>query len=61
MPVLGLKMDKNWDGKDQNVVKLLKRIYDTICIFSTILDIEQFTNYSLVKNYKTLIESKKSN
>ena len=50
----GLKMSKHWDGTDHNVVKLLERIYDTITIFSTILDINQFTNYSLVKNYKKL-------
>jgi hypothetical protein len=56
----GLKMAKHWANGDQNVVKLLERIYDTVSIFGTVLDLGQFTNYSLVKNYKTLLESKNS-
>lgn len=53
----GLKMTKYWDKQDQDVDQLVKRVYDTIKIFSTVLDMEQFINYSLVKNkelWKTL-------
>ena len=57
---LGLKMANKWTKGDENVKKLLERIYDTISIFGTVLDLTQFTNYSLVKNYKTLLESKNS-
>lgn len=34
--------------------KLLGKLYNTIKIFSEVLDIKQFKNYSLVKNYKEL-------
>lgn len=53
----GLQQLKCWDAEKPNHDKeqLLKRVYDTLKIFKTILDIEQFKNYSLQKNYKLLI------
>lgn len=53
----GLQQIKKWDAVVPNHDKeqLLKRTYDTLCIFDTILDMEQFKNYSLQKNYKLLI------
>lgn len=50
----GLKMSKYWDGKDQDVEHLYKRLFDTISIFDTVLDMEQIKNYSLVKNKELL-------
>ncbi len=50
----GLHQPKNWDGKNHDKEHLLKRLYDTVSIFETVLDISQFKNYSLVKNYKEL-------
>jgi DNA polymerase elongation subunit (family B) len=53
----GLKMTKYWDKQDHDVDQLVKRVYDTIKIFSTVLDMNEFINYSLVKNkelWKTL-------
>jgi DNA polymerase elongation subunit (family B) len=42
---------------EYNRVRLLKNIWDTIQIFSTVLPTKQlFINYSLKKNYKTLEE-----
>ena len=46
----GLKMTKYWDKQDHDVEQLVKRVYDTIKIFSTVLDMDQFINYALVKN-----------
>lgn len=56
----GLQQGKQWDAANPNHDKeqFLKRVYDTLCIFETILDIESFTNYSLVKNYKLLTGEK---
>lgn len=54
-PIKGLKLAHNWDN-DHNIPQLLKRLHATMEIFGNILDIDQFTNYSLVKNYKTLME-----
>jgi hypothetical protein len=56
----GLQQIKCWDAEKPNHDKeqLLKRVYDTLKIFKTILDIEQFKNYSLQKNYKTLTGDK---
>lgn len=44
---------ENFDG-DYNKTRLLKNIHDTVMIFSTVLDIKQFPNYSLKKNQKLL-------
>lgn len=54
----GLKQTKAWEKEnpDHDKQKLLQRVYATVRIFKTILDIEQFMNYSLVKNYKALGE-----
>lgn len=53
----GLQQVKLWDAKNPNHDKeqLLQRVYKTLEIFETILDLNQFTNYSLVKNYKLLV------
>ena len=53
----GLKMTKYWTG-DHNPDQLVKRVYDTVSIFETILDMEQFVDYTLKKN-KILLEGLK--
>lgn len=53
----GLKMTKYWDKQDHDVEQLVKRVYDTITIFSSVLNMDKFLNYSLVRNkeqWKTL-------
>lgn len=53
----GLKLSKYWDKDKPNHDKqqLLKRLYDTMKIFQTILDINMFKNYALESNYKKLL------
>lgn len=48
-----LCLKENFKG-EYNRKRLLKRLYDTVKIFSGIIDISQFTNYSLKKNLKEL-------
>lgn len=50
----GVLQPKLWDGKNHDKEHLLKRLWDTLGIFSEVLDTTQFTNYALVKNYKLL-------
>lgn len=50
---VGLKLDKHWKN-DHDSEKLIERVYDTICIFESILDMSQFINYGLVKNKELL-------
>ncbi len=54
----GLEQSKKWNKNSPNhdVQQLLKRLYDTMGIFSTVLDINQFKNYALSKNYKELLD-----
>lgn len=52
-----LKLTKYWTG-DHNPEKLVKRVYDTLCIFETILDMEKFIDYTLKKNQELLKELK---
>lgn len=49
---------KSYDeySKDEHTPKLLERVYATIKIFSSILDMEQFVDYSKAKNMKLLEE-----
>ena len=53
----GLKLTKYWTS-DHNPEKLVKRVYDTLCIFETILDMEKFIDYTLKKNQELLKELK---
>lgn len=46
-----LVLQEHWNN-NHNVVKLLKKLYDTVCIFKLILDIKQFTNYSLKRQFE---------
>ena len=48
-----ISLVENFDG-DYNKTRLLKNLHDSINIFSTVLDIKQFPNYSLKKNQKLL-------
>lgn len=51
-----LGLANNFDGS-YNVDKMLKKVYDTVCVFETILPIKElFLNYSLKKNKKLLQE-----
>jgi len=54
----GLKQGKYWnkDKPDHDVIQLLKRLHDTMKIFKFILDMDLFKNYSLVENYKKLLD-----
>lgn len=53
--VTGLKLTKYFTN-DHDCDKLLERVYKTVCIFSTVLDMKQFINYSLVNNKALLGE-----
>lgn len=46
----GLTQAKAWDGKNHDVEQLLKRLHDTLNIFKTVLNIDEFLNYSLKRN-----------
>lgn len=48
-----LKTADDYDS-DEHIPKLLKRCYDTISIFKTILEMDKFLDYSKLKNYKML-------
>lgn len=54
----GLLLPKHWDGQNHDVQHLLDRLYKTISIFKNILDLTPFLNYSLVKNYKNLLDTR---
>lgn len=56
----GLMQSHKWDANAPNhiVSKLLERLYCTMEIFQFVLDINMFNDYSLVKNYKALVEKK---
>lgn len=44
-----------WDGKDQDIMGYLSRIYDTSCILKNIIDVKQFNRYASPKK-KDLLE-----
>lgn len=46
---VGLKLDTDYSN-DHDSEKLIERVYDTICILENIIDLNRFTNYTLVKN-----------
>jgi hypothetical protein len=49
-----LCLAENFDG-DYSKPRLLKSLYDTIKVFSTVLPVKElFINYALVKNFKKL-------
>ena len=51
-----LGLASQFDGT-YNVDKMLKKCYDTVCVFETILPVKElFLNYSLKKNKKALEE-----
>jgi hypothetical protein len=50
-----LKQSKNWTG-DENKMHYVQRVYDTVSILETILDINKFTKYHLKKNKQLLLE-----
>jgi len=52
--ITGLKTIDLWTG-DENKDKLLERVYDTISIFASVIDLSQFIDYTKKKN-KPLLE-----
>jgi DNA polymerase elongation subunit (family B) len=56
--ITGLRLDSDWTG-DHDVDKLIDRVYKTVCIFKSVLNMEQFIDYSKKKN-KPLLESLKN-
>lgn len=52
--VYGLQLSKYWNN-NHDVEQLIKRILDTIYIFELVLDMKQFTDYTIKKN-KHLLE-----
>lgn len=55
--ITGLKLAKYWTN-DHDVLKLIDRVYNTLKIFKTVLDMDQFTDYTAKKNLKLLEELK---
>lgn len=49
----GLKLVTNYNN-DADTLHLVKRVYDTLNIFKTILDMSQYVNYTLAKNTEAL-------
>lgn len=50
----GFRQAKVWNKEDHDIEQLLKRVYDTLSIFETVLDINQYLDYSKVKNKEAL-------
>jgi DNA polymerase I len=50
-----LKLAENWTG-DHDPHRLLEKLYKTVKIFATVLNMADFKNYSLKKNRKSLAE-----
>lgn len=57
-PDYGLRQPKQWNGENHDKEHLLKRLYNTMEIFESVLPNmeEEFKNYALVKNYKLLLD-----
>lgn len=55
--VTGLKLAKYWSN-DHDVLKLVDRVYNTLKIFKTVLDMDQYLDYTAKKNLKLLEELK---
>lgn len=56
--ITGLKLAKNWSN-DHDVDKLLDRVYATLSIFKSVIDIQQFTDYTKKSNKELLNQLKK--
>lgn len=54
----GLGLIEIWNN-DHDTEKLVERVYSTICIFESVLNLDQFINYSLKKNQPLLANFKK--
>lgn len=54
-PEGNLKLIEHWDGK-YNVDKCLEKLYNSVYVFETIMDMGQFLNYKLKRNKKLLGE-----
>lgn len=52
----GCLQPKHWTGRNHDVEHLLKRLYNTLEVFHKVLDMKQYKNYSLAKNYKELLD-----
>lgn len=52
--VTGFRQVKHFNGKDHNPEKLLGRVYATLKIFKTILNMDQFTDYTKAKSQEQL-------
>lgn len=50
----GLRQPKHWNGSDQDVSQLISRVYATLEIFSTVLDMSKFKDYTLKKSQADL-------
>lgn len=50
----GLSVVDDWDGTNHDSQKLLNRVFNSMKIFKNVLDFEQYTNYSLQKNWGAL-------
>lgn len=55
--ITGLRIAEDWTG-DHDVEKMIDRVYNTVCIFKLVLNMDQFINYGLKKN-KPLLEGLK--
>lgn len=53
--ITGLKLREQW-RQDEDKLKLVKRCFDTIKIFESVLDMEQYKDYSKAGNKKQLEE-----
>lgn len=50
----GFRQAKAWNKEDHDVEQLLKRVYDTLSIFETVLNIDEYTDYSKVRSKEQL-------
>lgn len=54
-----IKLAEHWK-QDHSVEVLLEKLYSTICIFETVIDIKQFPNYTLKRNKNEISQIKNS-
>ncbi len=57
--ITGLKLAQNWSN-DHDVDKLLDRVYATIKIFKSVIDINQFVDYTKKSNHELLKQLKRN-
>lgn len=53
--VTGLRLESEWT-QDEDKLKLVERVFATVTIFSSVLDMEQYIDYSSKRNSKQLEE-----